>query len=387
MFIIQFINFNHFKNLKKHTDMKRLLTLLSLLVLTVTQFACSSSDSPDTPVVVDPPVVVADDFIRAADISFLPEIESAGVVFTNNGKAEDMLTTLKNSGCNTIRIRLWKNPANGHSGLAEVKTLAARVKSAGLKVWITVHYSDTWADPERQTTPDEWKNLSFADLKTAVAAYTSTIITEINPDIIQIGNEINSGLLWPQGNLINQETQCIDLLKTASATIRSKAPKTKIMIHYAGVKASDTDWFFGKVNSVDYDYIGLSYYPIWHGTDLSVVKSTIDALGTKYSKKVLIAETAYPFTLLWNDNTGNIVGNENQLVSGYPATPDGQKNYVLAIKDLVKTSKNGIGFAYWGGEWIAFKGTASTNGSTFENQAFYDFSNKALPVLQAFSLK
>jgi len=365
--------------------MKKVLTLLSIIVLLAMQFACSSSDSTDTPVVVDPPVVT-DDFIRAADISFLPQIESAGVVLYNNAKAEDMLTTLKNAGCNTIRIRLWKNPADGHSGLTEVKALAARVKQAGLKVWLTVHYSDTWADPGVQTTPEEWKNLSFADLKTAVATYTSTIITEINPDIIQIGNEINSGLLWPQGHLINQEAQCIDLLKTASATIRSKAPKTKIMIHYAGVKASDTDWFFGKVKSVDYDYIGLSYYPVWHGTDLSVVKSTIDALGTKYSKKVLIAETAYPFTLLWNDQTNNIVGNANQLVSGYPATPDGQKSYVLAIKDLVKTSKTGIGFAYWGGEWIAFKGTTSTNGSTFENQAFYDFSNKALPVLQAFSL-
>jgi len=366
--------------------MKKFLTLVSLIALTVIQFACSSSDSPVAPVVVDPPVVVSDDFIRAADISYLPEIESAGAVFTNNGKTEDMLTTLKNSGCNTIRIRLWKNPANGHSGLAEVKTLAARVKQAGLKVWLTVHYSDTWADPGVQTTPDEWKNLSFADLKTAVAAYTSTIITEINPDIIQIGNEINDGFLWPQGKLSTNETQCIDLLKTASAVIRSKAPNTKIMIHYAGVNASDTDWFFGKVKTVDYDYIGLSYYPIWHGKDLTVVKSTIDALGTKFSKKVIIAETAYPFTLDWNDKTNNIMGQENQLVSGYPATPEGQKNYMLAIKNLVKTSKSGIGFAYWGGEWIAFKGTASTNGSTFENQAFYDFSNKALPVLQAFSL-
>lgn len=364
--------------------MKRILTILSLLALIVIQFACSGSDSRDTPV-VDPPVV-SDDFIRAADISFLPEIESAGVVFTNNGKAEDMLTTLKNSGCNTIRIRLWKNPANGHSGLTEVKTLATRVKQAGLKVWLTVHYSDTWADPGTQTTPDEWKNLSFADLKTAVAAYTSTIITEINPDIIQIGNEINSGLLWPQGHLINQEAQCIDLLKTASAAIRSKAPKTKIMIHYAGVKASDTDWFFGKVNSVDYDYIGLSYYPIWHGKDLAAVKSTIDALGTKFGKKILIAETAYPFTLSWNDATNNIVGQNDQLVSGYAATPEGQKNYMLAIKDLVKTSKSGIGFAYWGGEWIAFKGSAASNGSTFENQALYDFSNKSLPVFQVFNL-
>ncbi|WP_281637652.1 glycoside hydrolase family 53 protein [Flavobacterium marginilacus] len=364
--------------------MKRIITLLSLSALLSIQFACSSSDSPETPV-VDPPAVT-DDFIRAADISSLPQIEAAGTVFTNNGKAENMLTTLKNAGCNTIRIRLWKNPAGGYSGLTEVKALAARVKQAGLKVWITVHYSDSWADPGTQTIPAEWKNLSFADLKTAVANYTSTIITEINPDIIQIGNEINIGLLWPQGHLINNEAQCIDLLKTASAAVRSKAPKTKIMIHYAGVKASDTDWFFNKVKSVDYDYIGLSYYPVWHGTDLAVVKSTINNLGTKFNKKVLIAETAYPFTLEYNDWTNNIVGLANQLVPGYPATPEGQKSFILAIKDIVKTSNSGIGFAYWGGEWVSFKGNQATDGSTFENQALYDFTNKALPVFQVFSL-
>ena len=363
--------------------MKKYISVLGLFVLLGMVFSCSSSDTSEAPV-VDPPVE-ADTFIRGADISFLPEIESAGVILYNNAKAEGMLTTLKNAGCNTIRIRLWKNPVGGHSGLYEVKTLAQKVKSAGMKVWLTVHYSDTWADPAVQTTPAEWKNLSFADLKTAVASYTSTILTEINPDIIQIGNEINSGLLWPQGHLINQETQCIALLSTASATIRSKAPNTKIMIHYAGVSASDTNWFFTKVKNIDYDYIGLSYYPVWHGKNLGTITTTINALGKNFNKKILIAETSYPFTLGYNDWTNNIVGLDSQLVSGYPATPEGQKSFVLAIKDIVKSSEYGQGFAYWGGEWISFKGNEATNGSTFENQAFYDFSNKALPVLQAFN--
>ncbi|CAM2773035.1 arabinogalactan endo-1,4-beta-galactosidase [Flavobacterium succinicans] len=364
--------------------MKKTFLTIVILLSVLLQTACSSDSEKSDGGTVTPPVVTSD-FIKAADISFLPEIEAAGVVFTNNGKTEDMLTTLKSAGCNTIRIRLWKDPANGHSGLTEVKALAQRVKKAGLKVWLTVHYSDDWADPAVQTTPAAWKNLSFTDLKAAVASYTTTILTEINPDIIQIGNEINTGLLWPQGHLINKEAQCIDLLKTASATIRSKAPNTKIMIHYAGVSATDTNWFFTKVKSVDYDYIGLSYYPIWHGKDLATIKTTIDALGKNFSKKVLIAETAYPFTLGFNDWTNNIVGLDSQLVSGYPATAEGQKNFVLAIKDLVKSSTYGQGFAYWGGEWVSFKGDKATNGSTFENQAFYDFSNKALPVLQAFT--
>jgi arabinogalactan endo-1,4-beta-galactosidase len=363
--------------------MKKYILVFGVFALLGMFFSCSANDTNETPI-VEPPVA-EDTFIRAADISFLPEIESSGTILYNNTKAEDMLTTLKTAGCNAVRIRLWKNPSNGHSGMTEVKALAARVKKAGMKVWLTVHYSDTWADPAVQTIPAEWENLSFTDLKTAVATYTSTIITEINPDIIQIGNEINSGLLWPQGHLINQEVQCLALLSAASTTIRTKAPNTKIMIHYAGVKASDTYWFFNKIKSVDYDYIGLSYYPIWHGKDLEVVKTTINTLGKTYNKKVIIAETAYPFTLGYNDWTNNIVGLDTQLVSGYPATPDGQKSFVMAIKTVVKESEFGLGFAYWGGEWISFKGNQAANGSTFENQAFYDFNNKALPVLQVFN--
>ena len=363
--------------------MKKYIKILGLLAITAIQFSCSSNDAADTEA-VNPPDA-SDTFIRASDVSFLPQMESLGTKFYSNGKAEPMLTTLKNAGCNTVRIRLWKNPVNGRSGLNEVKQLAQKARQAGLRVWLTVHYSDNWADPGVQTTPEEWKNLSFADLKTAVSDYTATIMTEIKPDIIQIGNEINSGLLWPQGNLISNEQQCIALLSAASATVRSKAPNTKIMIHYAGVEGGATDWFFTKMKSVDYDYIGLSYYPVWHGKDLTVVKNTIDALGKKFSKKVLIAETAYPFTLLYNDQTNNIVGTNDQLVPGYSATPTGQRTFVMDIKNIVKTSEFGQGFAYWGGEWVAFKGPQSTSGSTFENQALYSFDNNALSVMQAFS--
>ena len=155
------------------------------------------------------------------------------------------------------------------------------------------------------------------------------------------------------------------------------------MIHFAGIEGAS--WFFSKTAAIDYDYIGLSYYPIWHGKDLTVIKTTIDALGKKFSKKVLIAETAYPFTLLHNDQTNNIVGTNDQLVPGYPATPAGQRTFVMDIKNIVKSSEFGQGFAYWGGEWVAFKGPQSTTGSTFENQALYSFDNNALSVMQAFS--
>ena len=363
-----------------------------ILTLSILFFACSSSDTPEAiatptpvPTPTPTPTPVVDSFIRGVDISYIPTIENAGTTYKNNGVNQDPLLTLKNAGCNTVRIRIWNNPATGAgSGLAEVKALAARAKLIGLKIWITVHYSDTWADPGHQTTPAAWSGLNFNDLKTAAVNYTSTILTEVQPDIIQIGNEINSGLLWPQAHLINNESQCIQLLSALSAQIRTQAPTTKIMIHYAGV-GSGASWFFNKMSSINYDYIGLSYYAVWHGKNLSDITSTINTLGTTHNKKVIIAETSYPFTLGWNDWTNNVVGLDNQLIPAYPATNEGQKNYILAIKSLVKQSPNGIGFCYWGGEWVAFRGNQATNGSSWENQALWDFNFNALPAMSAFS--
>lgn len=360
--------------------MKKYCLALGIVALFAFPMGCGSDDrsgaNPD-----DNPTPAAE-FVRAADMSYLPLIETEGTIYYEDGTAKDALQTLKDAGVNTVRIRLWKDPSDAHSGLAEVKTLANRVRALGMKVWLTVHYSDTWADPGAQTTPAAWSGLTFAQLKTAAENYTAEVLTEINPDIIQIGNETNDGLLWPMGKLSTSEAQSVQLFEAISAKIRSQKPDAKIMLHYAGI--SGADWFFNKMANVDYDYIGLSYYPVWHGTNLSALTSAINSLGAAHSKKVLVAETAYPFTLGWNDWTNNIVGEEGQLVSGYPATPDGQKNFVNAIRTIVDNSEYGQGFAYWGSEWLAFRGPESTNGSSFENQALWDFDHEALPVLDAF---
>lgn len=350
--------------------MKKLLLILTAICF----FSCSSDNNEPLP---------EEDFIRAADMSYLPLIESEGTVYKHNNVAQDAITTLKNAGCNAIRIRLWKNPADAHSGITEVKALAQRVKLAGLKVWLTVHYSDTWADPGSQTKPVAWQSMDFNTLKTSVTDYTNQIMTEINPDIIQIGNETNDGMLWPEGRLSTNESQYIQLVSAAAIAVRAKSTTTKIMLHHAGITGSD--WFFDKVKTIDYDYIGLSYYPIWHGKSLSDLQNKMTTLGQLYNKKVLIAETAYPFTLGWNDYTNNIVGLDDQIITDYAASNDGQKQFLLAMKNLVQQSSNGIGFCYWGAEWVAFRGPTSTNGSSWENQALWDFTNNSLPVMDAFN--
>jgi arabinogalactan endo-1,4-beta-galactosidase len=353
--------------------MKKLLFIL----FSISLFSCSSDSNSNSEPIVE------DEFIRGADMSYLPLIEGEGTVYKHNDVNQDPIVTLKNAGCNAIRMRLWQNPSNAHSGMAEVKAFASRVKAAGLKVWLTVHYSDTWADPANQTKPAAWQSMTFANLKIAVTDYTNLVMTEINPDIIQIGNETNDGMLWPEGRLSTNESQYLELVSSASAAIRSKSTTAKIMLHHAGTSGSD--WYYSKVANIDYDYIGLSYYPIWHGTDLVALQNKMNTLGQLYDKKVIIAETAYPFTFGYNDYTNNIIGLSNQILPAFPASENGQKAFLNTIKNTVTQSTNGIGFCYWGSEWVAFRGPTSTNGSPWENQSLWDFNNNSLPVLDVFN--
>ena len=341
-------------------------------------FACNSKKEPTIVPELKYP------FILSADISKLPYIENKNIVFYNsNNIEEDMLTTLSQNGINTIRLRLWHTPETSESSLEQVVAFSNKIHNLGLKLWLSVHYSDTWADPGKQQIPFAWQNLTFGTLKDSVYEYTFKVASETQADIFQIGNEINPGFLLPQGDLYNNEIQFVELLKTASNAIRDYSESTKIMIHYAGLNGSSN--FFDKIKSVDFDIIGLSYYPIWHGKSLNEVSNTVKSLSENYNKQIAIAETAYPFTLNWNDYTNNIVGLEEQLIPEFRPTPQGQFDFVSAIIDIVQTDSLGFGISYWGGEMVAFDGPTSQSGSPWENQALYDFNNKALPVLKAFS--
>lgn len=352
--------------------MKIRIKLIALLYILIT-FSCSKDEVTNN----------SQEFIKAADLSMLPLIESEGTIYYNNNTIpEDALLTLKKAGCNTIRIRLWHTPTVNQSGFNEVKALTQRVKNNGMKVWLSVHYSDTWADPGNQIKPSAWNSLTFTQLKAQFENYTVTILNEIQPDIFQIGNEINNGFIFPEGNLTSNESQFLSLLASASTVIRANSPSTKIMLHYAGIDGAS--WFFSKTAAIDYDYIGLSYYPIWHGTDINLLQQTMTSLGQTHNKKVLVAETSYPFTLNWNDWTNNVIGLPNQIHPDFPASPEGQKAFLQQIKNTVKNTPNGLGFCYWGTEWIAFRGATSTNGSSWENQALWDFNHKALPAMSVF---
>ncbi len=344
-----------------------------------------------------PVPVGIDSFIRGVDLSFTPEIRSAGTIFKYNNVANNILSILKNRGINTVRLRLWYSPASGHSNLQEVVSFATEITNIGLSVYLDIHYSDTWADPGNQTKPAAWQSLSFAHLKDSVYSYTKRVVQACadagaKPAIVQIGNETNSGFLWNEGKVggsynVNWPNYAA-LLKSGIQAVKDVDPGIKTMIHFAGT--SGADWFFSNLQSqaVNYDYIGLSYYPVWHGKDLDILKQDLTALVNTYNKPLIIAETAYPFTLGWNDYTNNTIGLADQIIPAYAASLSGQANFIAALIKKIRSLPNskGAGICYWAPDWVAFRGPTATNGSSGENLALFDFNNNAVPALDSLGI-
>ena len=331
------------------------------------------------------PTPTADDFVRGADLSFLPEMEAAGTVFFDaNNQQMEALSIFQKNGCNMVRIRVWHTPAKGHSGTAEVAALAQRVREKGMKVWLDFHYSDTWADPGQQAKPAAWAALGYPALLKAVYDYTKEVLEKVKPDMVQIGNEINNGFLWPTGNYGDHPTQFAELLKEGIRAARAYDPKMKIMVHFAGIEGAEKYYQFLKSSQVDYDLIGLSYYPKWHGKSLDSLATVMSRLADAHEKDIILAEIAYPFTSGWNDNTGNIIGDNDLILPDYPATEEGQKAFLLRLRSRVEKNRKGRGFCYWEPAWVAFKGKTATDGSPWENQTLFDFQNKVLPGMELY---
>ena len=304
---------------------------------------------------------LSSDFIMGADVSMLHEIELNGGKFFVNGVEEDCLQILKDHGVNWIRLRVWVNPVDakgnplggGNNDLATTVELAARAKKLGLKVLIDLHYSDWWADPDSQEKPAEWAALSGDALEQAVYDYTANVIHTLvkahaAPDMVQVGNEINGGMLWPDGKiwqegseeiggfeglagLLNQGVQAV---QDNDPNAKNEEKRIKIMIHLANGGNNDLyrTMFDGLTEQgVQYDVIGLSYYSYWHGPIEDLI-SNMNDISARYNKPVVIAETAYPYTLEAGDSHDNLVGDGFQEQGGYEATLQGQ---VSAMHDVM----------------------------------------------------
>lgn len=338
------------------------------------------------------------EFIMGADISFIPQIEDLGGVYKGDGIPRDPIQIFKEYGINYMRLKLWHTPDENYNNLEKILYMAARIKDKQLRFLLNFHYSDTWADPGKQYKPAAWEGLSFETLKDSVYQYTKKVLRALYdqqtlPDMVQIGNEITPGMLWNEGRVggaFDTPQQWQNLGELISAGIRgvrescTAGDSVRIMIHLdRGGDNGTCRWFFDNLlaQDVEFDFIGLSFYPWWHGT-LSQVAANLNDLASRYDKDLVIVETAYPWTLQWFDAVNNIVGSSSDLHSGYPATIEGQKDFLRDLIQIVRTvqGQRGTGLFYWAPEYISVQPI----GSPWENNALFDFEGNVLSSMDVF---
>ena len=341
--------------------------------------------------------------IRGGDTSSLYRGEQLGGVYYNSsGTKQNALQILRNGGMDYVRLRVWVNPADGMNNEA---TLLASAKQAyttyGLPILLDLHYSDTWADPGHQSIPAAWSSDTLAQLETQVYNYSKQVVGDLvgqgtPPAMVQVGNEINGGMLWSLGSTSNWP-QLAALLKEGVAGVKAAYSPARIMLHLAGSDSLSTleTWYTTAINDgVSFNVIGISYYDYWHGR-LDVLQTDLNGLAAKYGKPVVVAETAYPWTLSNGDSETNSVNSSNTTLDpGYAAGPAGQAANFRDVLSVVQAVPNGLGLGafYWEPTWTAVSGngwdpTNSASGDGWENQAAFNFSDVALPVVAQFAAR
>jgi len=319
----------------------------------------------------------AEEYAIGADLSFLASAEQQGIVFKDGGKPKPGLQIFKDHGYNWIRLRLFHTPTELPNDLGYTLAQAKAAKEMGFKFLLDYHYSDTWADPQKQYLPRAWQGLSHEQLNLAVFEYTRDTIAAFReagamPDMVQIGNEVIGGMLWPDGRLPQNWGNFADLLKAAINGVeagRGTAPRPKIMIHIdRGGDVLATKHFLDKCEqySVPYDVIGQSYYPWWHGS-LDDLRRNLAFMAEKYDKDIILVEVAFN----WRPS-------EYQDRPGpFPETPEGQRDFLEEVNRIVLSTpgNRGKGIFWW--EPAVPPGPIASRG-------MFDREGNALPVITVF---
>lgn len=286
-------------SLSKHYKRMKLYNLFISLLLINSLSACSNDDNtPGTP----PEAPDMSGFVKGADVSWVTQMEKNNVKFYNaNGRETECIRLMRDLGMNAIRLRVWVNPTDGWCNKSDVLAKAYRVHNLGMRLMIDFHYSDVWADPGSQTKPAAWANLSFDELKTAVADHTTDILTTlktngITPEWVQVGNETGNGMLWPEGRASDNMAQYAALNNAGYDAAKAVFPETSVIVHLQGGQDNSLfRWLFDglKDNGGKWDLIGMSLYPSvddWE-TTLDACIDNIKDVTERYGTDVMICET------------------------------------------------------------------------------------------------
>lgn len=388
----------------------------------------SQPEGPENSTVyVEPVDGISDDFYRGMDVSAVLALENSGVKYYNfDGEEQDVFMTLVQAGVNYIRLRVWNDPydenGNGYGGgnndVATAITLGQRATQYGMKVCIDFHYSDFWADPKKQFVPKAWEGMDIEEKSDALYNFTLENLTQIldagvDVGMVQVGNEINNGMCGE-----TDASNVRKLLASGSKAVRDAATASGkdilVAVHYTNIddmKKLDTLLTGLQVKEIDYDIVGLSFYPYWHGT-MDDLKNAITHIRDTYGKKVYVAENAYCYTSEDGDGSANSIKGTDDLAEGYSASVQGQANEVRDV--CAAASEAGAeGIFYWEGTWIPVgpadadnsaiwekygSGWASSyaggydpkdagqyyGGSSWDNQAMFDFTGHPLASLNIF---
>jgi arabinogalactan endo-1,4-beta-galactosidase len=314
----------------------RTTRIVALAVFVVVFTACHKSNTVNEPAPPIPPTVT-DTFVRGADISWLTQMESSGRKFYNSaGTEQDCIQILKALGMNTIRLRVWVDPLNGWNGQNDVIAKAVRAKNLGMKVMIDFHYSDSWADPGQQTKPAAWSSLDFASLKQSLISHTSTVLNGlksagVTPAWVQVGNETNDGMLWPDGKASTNMANFAQLVNAGYTAVKSVDPSIKVIVHISnGWDNSLFRWIFDglKNNGAQWDLVGMSLYP--SSTNWSTLNSqcltNMNDMVSRYNKEVMVVEVG----MSW-DQAAACNSFLSDLITKVKSVPNGK----------------GIGVLYW----------------------------------------
>ncbi len=391
-------------------------------------------------VYVEPVEDLPEDFIRGVDISSVLAEEESGVVYYNgDGHEEDLFELLAEHGVNYIRVRVWNDPydADGNSygggtnDTAHAAEIGRRAANYGMKLCVDFHYSDFWADPKKQMCPKAWEGMEIEEKAAALGSFTKDSLTQIidagaNVGMVQIGNEINNGIAGEK-----EWSRKRKLLSAGTAAVRETAAQTGsdilVAVHFTDI--NDKSGIMNMAEKlelegkeIDYDVFAVSYYPFWHGT-MENLTAVLKEIASTYGKKVMVAENSYPYTTGDGDGSGNSIGESNVLPE-YPATVQGQANEIRDVCAAVAAvGEPALGYFYWEPAWIPVgvweegaddadqvyaanqkiweehgSGWASSyagsydpddagryyGGSSWDNQALFDYSGHVLESLNVF---
>lgn len=378
------------------------------------------------------------EFVKGMDLSTLLELERCGAKYYDEGKETDILAVMKKYDVDTIRIRLWNDPwsESGESygaGENDLKTsleIAKRVTAAGFGVLLNFHYSDFWADPGKQFKPKAWVSYGVEELEKAVYDFTFGVMNKflengVNITMVQVGNELSNGLLWPEGKVPNYD----NIARFVNAGIRAvrkaderrilgvingvnekcrELEKIPVMIHLdnGGNNALYREWFDNFIRrGEDFEIIGLSYYPFWHGS-LQMLTDNMNDIAERYGKDLIVAEVSMGYTMedykeyeKLSDEERKGYATKPALVEKieYPMTEQGQYDFMEDFLNRISHIKGGKGrgFFYWEPAWIPVEGSGWATpaslkyiedpgpcGNEWANQALFDYDGNALPTLQ-----